>query len=208
MGIFNNKGLAQSLVAKMQEKKAMQAAVKGNPNATAKDYLQAGMSSFSMMAAKAKAAQAAVTPGGNVAAQNPSSRMGLAAAIKAAQANSIRNQTQSGTFSQGGFARMANNLVAARGAATISPMQPTPISPTAFSNPDAISGVFGQANEGTFTRTVGDTPLMQMADPGYMPMDDASMAGADMALDEYGQAQMPPMEVETPITPTYDLNNL
>lgn len=104
-------------------------------------------------------------------------------------------------------------------------MQPNAISPVAFSNQDTIKGVFGQANPGTFTRTVGATPLMQMTSQGYIPPMDptnptqqtdvnAIMAGTDGALQGYEQAQQgysqpvpPPIGVQTPITPTYDLNN-
>ena len=92
-----------------------------------------------------------------------------------------------------------------------------------FSNQDAIQGVFGQANQGTFTRSVG-TPLAQMTSQGYIPPVDptnpteqndvnAIMAGTNDALQGYqqlqqgyGQPQRPPMGVQMPITPTYDLN--
>ena len=168
MGIFNNKGLAQSLAAKAQGRAAMQSAIKSNPNSTAKDYLQAGMNPLNMMVAKAKAAQASRTlPAG-----------------------------------QSGFARMAQNAVANRAAAQINPMQPTPISPTAFTNQDAIGGMFGAANNGTFTRTVGDTPIMQMADPGYMdPMSDVDPGVVS------SEPMFPPAGVDQSITPTYDLSN-
>lgn len=104
-------------------------------------------------------------------------------------------------------------------------MQPNAISPVAFSNQNTIQGVFGQANPGTFTRSVGTPPLMQMTSQGYIPPMDptnptqqndvnAIMAGADGALQGYDQAQQgygqpvpPPIGVQTPITPTYDLNN-
>ena len=96
-------------------------------------------------------------------------------------------------------------------------LQPNAISPTAFSNQDAIQGVFGQANPGTFTRSVGAAPLMQMTSQGYIPPMDptnptqqndvnAIMAGTDGALQGYGQPVPPPMGVQMPITPTYDLN--
>lgn len=99
------------------------------------------------------------------------------------------------------------------------------ISPKAFSNQDAIQSVFGQANPGTFTRSVGNAPLMQMTSQGYIPPIDptnpteqndvnAVMAGTDGALQGYNQSlqgygspQRPPMGVQTPITPIYDLNN-
>ena len=97
-------------------------------------------------------------------------------------------------------------------------LQPNAISPTAFSNQETIGGVFGQANPGTFTRSCGNTPLMQMTSQGYIPPIDptnpteqndvnAIMAGTDGALQGYSDAQMPPMGVQTPITPTYDLNS-
>ena len=103
-------------------------------------------------------------------------------------------------------------------------LQPNAISPKAFSNQDAIQGVFGQANQGTFTRSVGTSPLAQMTSQGYIPPVDptnpteqndvnAIMAGANGALQGYeqlqqgyGQPQRPPMGVQMPITPTYDLN--
>lgn len=105
-------------------------------------------------------------------------------------------------------------------------MVPNAISPMAFTNQNTIQGVFGQANPGTFTRSVG-TPLMQMTSQGYIPPMDptnpnpqqdvnALMAGTDGALQGYqqaqtnaagyGQPQQPPYGVQTPITPNYDLN--
>jgi hypothetical protein len=64
------------------------------------------------------------------------------------------------------------------------------ISPKAFSNQEAIVGMYGAANPGTFTRTVGNTNMVK-------PMD--MTAGQDMPVP-------PPAGVETPITPNYDLN--
>lgn len=95
-------------------------------------------------------------------------------------------------------------------------LQPNQISPKAFTNQNNIQGVFGQANQGTFTRTIGSSPLAQMTSQGYIPPIDptnpteqndvnAIMASGD-ALSNYGQAQMPPVGVQQPITPTYDLN--
>ena len=160
MGIFNNKGLAQSLAARVQGR------------ATA----------------------------GTAQPQNGFARMAQNAISSIPQ-----RQSQLG-LNQNGFSGMAQNALANRAAAPISAMQPTAISPTAFTNQGAITGLFGAENPGTFTRTVGETPLTQMADPGYMPMEDPSMTGADVALDEYGQPVPPPMGVQTPITPNYDLN--
>ena len=78
-------------------------------------------------------------------------------------------------------------------------LQPNAISPNALSNQDAVQGVFGQANQGTFTRTVGNAAI------GQMPNQEMDASGNSVG---YGNAQMPPSEVQTPITPTYDLNNL
>ena len=39
----------------------------------------------------------------------------------------------------------------------------TPINPKAFSAPQAIAGIYGQANPNTFTRSVGQ-PMGQLAD--------------------------------------------
>ena len=85
-------------------------------------------------------------------------------------------------------------------------LQPNGISPTAFSNQDTINAVFGQSNPNTFTRSIGQAPISQMPaqdiDAG-MPMQDTNENFGGM-----GGAQLPPIEVQTPITPTYDLNNL
>jgi len=142
--------------------------------------------------AKAKAAQASkVLPAA-----------GFGTAIDKLRASSTRNQMQPTTPGQSGFARMAQNAVANRAAAQINPMQPTPISPTAFTNQDAIGGMFGAANDGTFTRTVGDTPIMQMVDPGYMdPMSDVDPGIVS------SEPMFPPAGVDQSITPTYDLSN-
>ena len=99
-------------------------------------------------------------------------------------------------------------------------MQPNAISPVAFSNQNTIQGVFGQANPGTFTRSVGTPPLMQMTSQGYIPPMDptnpteqndvnAIIANSGQALPSqvgYGDPVQPPMGVQTPITPNYDLN--
>jgi hypothetical protein len=99
-------------------------------------------------------------------------------------------------------------------------LQPNEISPQAFSNQDAIRGMFGQANNGTFTRTVGGSPLAQMTSQGYIPPMDptnpteqndvnAIMANTGQPTPQYGMSAPvpPPYGVQTPITPTYDLNN-
>lgn len=202
MGIFT-KDFTQQARARIQEKRAMQTAVKNNPNATARDYAQAGMNPFNMMVAKAKAAKAAGTA---QPAKPFTPGFGRNATLDRTAANifggSIGNQTAANGIGQSGFARMAQNAVANRAAAQINPMQPTPISPTAFTNQDAIGGMFGAANDGTFTRTVGDTPIMQMADPGYMdPMSDVDPGIVS------SEPMLPPIGVDQSITPTYDLSN-
>jgi len=96
-------------------------------------------------------------------------------------------------------------------------MQPNAISPSAFSNQGAIQSVFGQANPGTFTRSVGAAPLMQMTSQGYIPPMDptnptqqndvnAVMAEVGDVGQGYNQPVPPPYGVQTPITPNYDLN--
>jgi hypothetical protein len=96
-------------------------------------------------------------------------------------------------------------------------LQPNAISTKALSNQDAIQRVFGQANPGTFTRSVGAAPLMQMTSQGYMPPMDptnpteqtdvnAVMAESGSIDSGYSQPVPPPYGVDTPITPNYDLN--
>ena len=221
MGIFT-KDFAQRALGKIQEKRAMQAAVRSNPNATAKDYAQAGMNPLNMMVAKAKAAKAA---GAAQPAKPFTPGFGRNVTLDRAATNifggSIGNQTAANGTGQSGFA-FGMKAMADRRA---NQMQPTAISPQAFTNQNAISGMFGTNNPGTFTRTVGNGPLAQTADQGqmtsqgYIPPTDptnpteqndvnAVMADTNGALEGYDDASMPPMGVETPITPNYDLNNL
>jgi hypothetical protein len=67
------------------------------------------------------------------------------------------------------------------------------INPKAFSNSKAISGVYGRANKGTFTRTVqnNESPMMQLANPGMLQ----------------DGPQLPPQEVQTSVTPTLGFEN-
>lgn len=133
------------------------------------------------------------------------------------------NQSQGQAAPVNGFANMA--MRAKTTAMPGNQMVPNAISPVAFTNQNNIAGMFGRTNQGTFTRTVGDGPLTQMTSQGYIPEMDptnpdpqqdvnALMAGTDGALQGeqqlqqgYGQPQRPPMGVQMPITPTYDLNN-
>jgi hypothetical protein len=75
-------------------------------------------------------------------------------------------------------------------------LQPNAISPSAFTNQNTIQEVFGQANPGTFTRSIGNAAIDQNL------MDDAGATAYGM-----GNAQQPPYGVQIPVTPTYDLNN-
>lgn len=75
----------------------------------------------------------------------------------------------------------------------------TPISPKAFSNQGTIANMYGQAVQGTFNRSLG-SPLMQTVDPLTGQTIDPTMdQSADMPLP-------PPVGVQVPITPTYDIN--
>jgi hypothetical protein len=64
------------------------------------------------------------------------------------------------------------------------------INPKAFSNQEAIVGMYGTANPGTFTRTVGNNTMTKPVD---------MMASQDAPIP-------PPAGIQTPITPNYDLN--
>jgi hypothetical protein len=66
-------------------------------------------------------------------------------------------------------------------------MTPSPINPKAFGNPQAIAGVYGQANPDTFTRTVN--PQTTMAIDGPVPVPTA-------------------IQNESQITPNQGFNNL
>jgi len=94
----------------------------------------------------------------------------------------------------------------------VNPRPQTPISPKAMSNQGAISGMFGQEMPGTFNRSVGNAPLMQMTSQGYVPpMDPTNPSmGPDinaLVTGNTGQPLMPPSGVQQPITPFYDISN-
>lgn len=74
-----------------------------------------------------------------------------------------------------------------------STMTETPINPKAFSNTNAIRGVNGRANSGSFTRTVqsNEGPMMQLANP------DSLQDGPEL----------PPQGVQTSVTPTLGFEN-
>jgi len=56
----------------------------------------------------------------------------------------------------------------------------TPINPRAFSNPNTISQMYGQANPGTFTRTVGQSPFRQAAIPSAPTIEVDPLTGQPM----------------------------
>ena len=69
-------------------------------------------------------------------------------------------------------------------------LNPTPINPKGFTNTDNIQGMFGAQVPNTFTRNVNgatDPNTLAMVDPLANPMP-------------------PPVGVETPIVPPYDIN--
>lgn len=75
------------------------------------------------------------------------------------------------------------------------------INPNAFSGKNNINGVFGQAMPGTFNRNVPGTQQGVVMDPLTGNQIDPTMAqNTTMPI-------APPNGVQTPITPTYDLNN-
>jgi hypothetical protein len=48
------------------------------------------------------------------------------------------------------------------------PLEPNSINPQGFTNQNNINSIYGQANPGTFTRSV-QSPLMQTIDPSVIP---------------------------------------
>jgi hypothetical protein len=89
------------------------------------------------------------------------------------------------------------------------PFQPTPINPQGFTNQNNINGVFGQQNPGTFTRSM-QSPLSQTIDMSAIPtpstMDPSLQAQAENVMAQTGIPQQPPLGVQQPTTPPYDLS--
>lgn len=89
----------------------------------------------------------------------------------------------------------------------------TPINPKAFSNANAITNIYGQNNPGTFTRTVGQSPFTQVdIDPltGQPINPLASQSPTQPLIPDVGSAMSPtppPVGVQQPISPFYDLSN-
>jgi len=73
------------------------------------------------------------------------------------------------------------------------PMMPTPINPKAIGNPMTVQGIYGNANDNTFTRTVqgNGAPMMQLANPGMLQ----------------DGPQLPPEAVQTSVTPALGFEN-
>jgi hypothetical protein len=88
-------------------------------------------------------------------------------------------------------------------------MNPTMISPKAFSNQGTINGVFGQAVPNTYTRNV--SPLNQMTSQGYMPPVDpltgSNQADVNAVLATSGSPLPPPVGVQQDPNPYYGLSN-
>ena len=79
----------------------------------------------------------------------------------------------------------------------------TPVSPKAFSDQSTIASLYGQANKGTFTRSVG------MVDPltgqSMDPTADQSTNTPTVVQPGSPMAPQPPAGVKTSITPNYDM---
>jgi hypothetical protein len=83
-------------------------------------------------------------------------------------------------------------------------MEYNKISTKAFSNSGTIEKMMG--------KSVPNSPFMQMADPNIMAqtpgvMDASVQAEAENVMAQTGVPLQPPTGVQTPITPTYDINN-
>ena len=70
-------------------------------------------------------------------------------------------------------------------------INPTPINPKGFTNMDNIQGIFGTQVPNTFTRNVNNL---------YDPTN-------TLATNPGVSTTPPPIDVETPVVPPYDLNN-
>jgi hypothetical protein len=76
----------------------------------------------------------------------------------------------------------------------------TPINPKGFTNQNTINNMFGEANPGTFTRTVGQPSVTAPTDPlTGLPIDPLANQSPDAPVP-------PPVGVKSNITPPYGLN--
>jgi hypothetical protein len=83
----------------------------------------------------------------------------------------------------------------------------TPISPTALSNQSTINDVYGQMVPGTYNRSVG-SPLQQMVEPA-VAIDPLTGQQIDPTMSQSPSMPLPPpVDVQTGITPNYEINNL
>jgi hypothetical protein len=81
----------------------------------------------------------------------------------------------------------------------------TPINPKGFTNQNIINDMFGMANPGTFTRTVGQPANGQSAD--VVPTNPLTGLTIDPTADQSPSAPLPPPAgVQSDITPPYGLN--
>lgn len=83
-------------------------------------------------------------------------------------------------------------------------MEYNKISPKAFSNAGTIEKMMG--------KSIPNSPFMQIVDPNLMPppvntTDPNIQAQAENVMAQTGVPLQPPTGVQTPIAPTYDLNN-
>jgi hypothetical protein len=90
------------------------------------------------------------------------------------------------------------------------PIQPSMINPQGFTNQNNINAIYGQANPGTFTRSI-QSPLAQTVNPSVVPVLDPSysnmQAGVENVMASTGYPTQPPIGVTQSVTPTYDLAN-
>jgi hypothetical protein len=70
------------------------------------------------------------------------------------------------------------------------PFQQPNINPQGFTNQNNINGIYGQANQGTFTRTV-QSPFMQNANTSIDPIDYNTQADAENVMAATGFATQP-----------------
>ena len=141
----------------------------------------------------------------------------LQAQNKLAQSNNLPSQqtmrgTTGVTSNLSGFGgSLINNEVK-----NVMPRTVNPINPKAFSNPGTIANLYGQANPGTFTRTV-QSPFAQTMDPNLAMQVDPTNPGMPAAIQNDMAATgvpmntspiPPPEDVTQQITPTYDLSNI
>lgn len=160
------------------------------------------------------------------ATNNIAGQMGMMATAKAKALQAQNQLAQSNNLPGQGSMRNAagvNSNISGFGGSLINntvknviPRSINPINPKAFSNPGAIANLYGQANQGTFTRTV-QSPFAQTMDPNLAMQVDPTNPGMPAAIQNDMAATgvpmntspiPPPEDVAQQITPTYDLSNI